>query len=353
RERSCKFVSGTGEGVAKVAFRTRNELLDDGYKWRKYGQKVIKGNPYPRSYYRCITKGCPAKKWVEQDTSDTSFSFVTYKGIHSHDSPYGKGLNNCLSQVCNDHGPNNMENAAEGAKAVFNVKKERVKMEDMPPEFRFYPTEEELVSFYLHNKLEGNRNDLNHLMNRVIPVVDIYEFNPWDLPQFSVLLCHKDPEQWFFFIPRQESEARGGRPKRLTSSGYWKATGSPCYVYSSNSRAIGVKRTMVFYNGRAPTGKKTEWKMNEYKAIEGEAPSSINGPPPSLVPSVQESKCLRSFDRRPPPEVVLMTGDFAVPHDHGRRFGGEMSRQIGAAGAEGMATATASSPESSSSGDHN
>lgn len=62
-------------------------------------------------------------------------------------------------------------------------KKRRVKMEDMPPGFRFYPTEEELVSFFLRNKLEGNREDLNHLMNRVIPVVDIYEFNPWDLPR--------------------------------------------------------------------------------------------------------------------------------------------------------------------------
>ncbi|OMO70014.1 DNA-binding WRKY [Corchorus olitorius] len=67
--------------------------------------------------------GCPARKLVEQDTNDTSFSIVTYEGIHSHDSPYGKGLNNCLSQVCNDHGPNNMENAAEGAKAVINVTK--------------------------------------------------------------------------------------------------------------------------------------------------------------------------------------------------------------------------------------
>lgn len=57
-------------------------------------------------------------------------------------------------------------------------------MEDMPPGFRFYPTEEELVSFYLHNKLEANTDDgLNHVMNRVIPVADIYNFNPWDLPR--------------------------------------------------------------------------------------------------------------------------------------------------------------------------
>lgn len=61
-------------------------------------------------------------------------------------------------------------------------------MDDLPPGFRFYPTEEELVSFYLHNKLEGKREDLNRVMNRVIPVVDIYEFNPWDLPRKNLLL---------------------------------------------------------------------------------------------------------------------------------------------------------------------
>ncbi|XVE61447.1 hypothetical protein DITRI_Ditri06bG0040800 [Diplodiscus trichospermus] len=224
-------------------------------------------------------------------------------------------------------------------------------MEDMPPGFRFYPTEEELVSFYLLNKIEGTRADLNHLMNRVIPVVDIYEFNPWDLPQFSVYLCHKDPEQWFFFIPRQESEARGGRPKRLTTSGYWKATGSPGYVYSLNSRPIGVKRTMVFYNGRAPSGKKTEWKMNEYKAIEGEATSAINGALPplrqefSLCRIYKKSKCLRSFDRRPPPGLAQI-GE-PIPQ-HGTGFGVEKSHE----NTQITDRTTTSSTESSSSGDH-
>ncbi|KAF9680852.1 hypothetical protein SADUNF_Sadunf06G0164400 [Salix dunnii] len=145
----------------------------------------------------------------------------------------------------------------------------RVEMDMMPPGFRFYPTEEELISFYLHNKLEARREDLLRAMDRLIPVLDIYGFNPWELPRFSGDLCHGDTEEWFFFIRMQESEARGGRPKRLTSNGYWKATGSPCPVYSSNSnRCIGEKRTMVFYKGRAPKGRKTEWKMNEYKAME-------------------------------------------------------------------------------------
>ncbi|KAL2345249.1 hypothetical protein Fmac_006534 [Flemingia macrophylla] len=175
-------------------------------------------------------------------------------------------------------------------------------MENMPPGYRFYPTEEELISFYLHNKLEGVTKD----MNRVIPVVDIYEYNPSQLPQISGEASLRDTEQWFFFIPQQESEARGGRPKRLTSSGYWKATGSPNHVFSSDNRIIGIKRTMVFYSGRAPNGTKTDWKMNEYTAIKAE-PSSSNKPVPtlrkefSLCRVYKTSKCLRAFDRRPAP----------------------------------------------------
>ncbi|EEF31871.1 NAC domain-containing protein, putative [Ricinus communis] len=179
-------------------------------------------------------------------------------------------------------------------------------MEDLAPGVRFYPTEEELVSFYLHHKLEGNRNDLNQVLDLVIPVLDIYEFSPWELPQYSGIYNRTDPEQWFLFIPRQESEVRGGRSKRLTTVGYWKATGSPGYVYSSDNRCIAVKRTMVFYKGRAPKGHKTDWKMNEYKAIQRETSSSTaaNANPKlreefSLCRVYKKSKCLRSFDRRP------------------------------------------------------
>lgn len=172
------------------------------------------------------------------------------------------------------------------------------------PGFRFYPTEEELVCFYLHHKLRGTATVD---MDRVIPVVDIYNYNPWELPRKCVYLdylCNYnirvDPwiaevggevcggaesEQWFFFSRRREREARGGRPNRLTREGYWKATGSPGDVYSSqNSSVIGRKRSMVFYVGRAPNGTKTSWKMNEYKlAIHNShfMPSSSSSPPPN------------------------------------------------------------------------
>ena len=94
-----------------------------------------------------------------------------------------------------------------------------------------------------------------------------------------------DKEQWFFFCPRAERELNGGRPTRTTPSGYWKATGSPSYVYSAPpaSRVIGEKRTMVFYEGRAPTGTKTRWKMNEYKAVA--AAAAADAPPAAAAGS--------------------------------------------------------------------
>ncbi|KAF8395415.1 hypothetical protein HHK36_019361 [Tetracentron sinense] len=95
-------------------------------------------------------------------------------------------------------------------------------------------------------------------------------------------LCRGDPEQWFFFTPLQKREARGGRPNRTTASGYWKATGSPGYVYSSGNRVIGTKKTMVFYKGKAPSGRKTKWKMNEYRAVDGEATASSSTVPKRL-----------------------------------------------------------------------
>ncbi|CAI0544172.1 unnamed protein product [Linum tenue] len=181
-------------------------------------------------------------------------------------------------------------------------------MEELPPGFRFYPTEEELVSFYLHHQLQGTRQDLHH----VIPVVDIYELEPCHLPSVAGEMCRGDTEQWFFFAPRQEREARGGRPNRTAGSGYWKATGSPSYVYNASGRVIGVKRTMVFYTGKAPAGRKTKWKMNEYRAIlQGARHDDSNicmqlRSEYSLCRIYVVSGTFGAFDRRPLEDVTMM-----------------------------------------------
>ncbi|XAR51703.1 hypothetical protein NMG60_11006414 [Bertholletia excelsa] len=74
---------------SKIIVQTRSEvdLLDDGYKWRKYGQKVVKGNAHPRSYYKCTYIGCNVRKHVERSSSDSKAVVTTYEGKHNHDIP--------------------------------------------------------------------------------------------------------------------------------------------------------------------------------------------------------------------------------------------------------------------------
>ncbi|KAF3503155.1 hypothetical protein F2Q69_00039726 [Brassica cretica] len=83
---------------ARFAFLTRSDIdnLDDGYRWRKYGQKAVKNSPYPRSYYRCTTVGCGVKKRVERSSDDPYIVMTTYEvgcGVkkrveRSSDDPY-------------------------------------------------------------------------------------------------------------------------------------------------------------------------------------------------------------------------------------------------------------------------
>ncbi|ESQ32148.1 hypothetical protein EUTSA_v10005029mg [Eutrema salsugineum] len=72
----------------RVAFKTRSEVevLDDGFKWRKYGKKMVKNSPNPRNYFKCSVDGCPVKKRVERDRDDPSFVITTYEGSHNHSS---------------------------------------------------------------------------------------------------------------------------------------------------------------------------------------------------------------------------------------------------------------------------
>ncbi|KAF3321804.1 NAC domain-containing protein 90-like protein [Carex littledalei] len=171
------------------------------------------------------------------------------------------------------------------------------------PGYRFYPTEEELILFYLQHKLDHTRADIE----RVIPVLDVCSYHPSDLQSVAGVANKTDQEQWFFFCPRQQREVQGGRPTRTTLYGYWKGTGSPTYVFSSSNKVIAVKRTLVFYQGKAPAGIKTKWKMNEYKALQHGVHRVPAKTPTCMQLRHEFSLCrvyvrtatLQSFDRRP------------------------------------------------------
>ncbi|PWA69847.1 WRKY domain-containing protein [Artemisia annua] len=74
--------------VCQVPAEGTSTSTSDLWSWRKYGQKPIKGSPYPRGYYRCSTsKGCSARKQVERNRTDPNTLIITYTGEHSHPVP--------------------------------------------------------------------------------------------------------------------------------------------------------------------------------------------------------------------------------------------------------------------------
>ncbi|XP_010439878.1 PREDICTED: probable WRKY transcription factor 45 isoform X1 [Camelina sativa] len=74
------------EREPKFSFQTRSQvdILDDGYRWRKYGQKAVKNNIFPRSYYKCTQEGCRVKKQVQRLLGDEGVVVTTYQGVHTH-----------------------------------------------------------------------------------------------------------------------------------------------------------------------------------------------------------------------------------------------------------------------------
>ncbi|RRT42055.1 hypothetical protein B296_00057384 [Ensete ventricosum] len=159
-----------------------------------------------------------------------------------------------------------------------------------PPGFRFHPTDEEIVLYYLKRKICGRRFRL-----AMIGDADVYKWEPWELPgmnrhlpwllfgssafpsffadsnlQLWLLVVSADKsalksgdKQWYFFSPRDRKYPNGSRSNRATKFGYWKTTGKDRTI-SQNSKAMGNKKTLVYYHGRAPKGERTNWVMHEY-----------------------------------------------------------------------------------------
>ncbi|XP_054784134.1 NAC domain-containing protein 2-like [Prosopis cineraria] len=130
----------------------------------------------------------------------------------------------------------------------------------LPPGFRFHPSDEELMVHYLRNKVTSCP-----LPASFIADIDLYKFNPWELPSKAFF----GADEWFFFTPRDRKYPNGLRPNRAAGSGYWKATGTDKPILTScGMKSIGVKKALVFYKGRPPKGSKTDWIMHEYRLLD-------------------------------------------------------------------------------------
>ncbi|KAL1551023.1 putative NAC domain-containing protein 94 [Salvia divinorum] len=136
------------------------------------------------------------------------------------------------------------------------------------PGFRFHPTDEELVGFYLTRKIHHKP-----LSIELIKQIDIYKYDPWDLPKIAT----NGEKEWYFYCPRDRKYRNSTRPNRVTRAGFWKATGTDRPIYSSETtKCIGLKKSLVFYKGKAAKGIKTDWMMHEFRL-------------PSLSPSSSSS----------------------------------------------------------------
>lgn len=127
----------------------------------------------------------------------------------------------------------------------------------LPPGFRFFPSDEELVCHYLFSKV-GNHK----ISEGTMVEVDLHTREPWELPEVAKL----SENEWYFFSFRDRKYATGLRTNRATKSGYWKATGKDRIIFSPKShRVVGMRKTLVFYQGRAPNGTKSNWVMHEFR----------------------------------------------------------------------------------------
>lgn len=196
----------------------------------------------------------------------------------------------------------------------------------VPVGFRFHPTDEELVGYYLHGKVGRSQRD------QLIQELDLYKIEPWDLqgknrsessvyyvwhqtrkhvltcfvapfqsikielmvcsspgiairfhvhyvhgqvtPMWSSEVCRigDDPPEnqndWYFFSHKDKKYPSGNRANRATTAGFWKATGRDKPIHTQR-HVTGMRKTLVFYKGRAPHGQKTDWIMHEFRLDEG------------------------------------------------------------------------------------
>ncbi|KAL5712144.1 hypothetical protein ACHQM5_014343 [Ranunculus cassubicifolius] len=166
-------------------------------------------------------------------------------------------------------------------------------MENLPPGFRFHPTDEELLTYYLTHKVSDFC-----FISKVIADVDLNKCEPWDLPGKAAM----GEKEWYFFSSRDRKYPTGLRTNRATNAGYWKTTGKDKEIYQSGV-LVGLKKTLVFYKGRAPKGEKSNWVMHEYR-LENKFPNK---------PTKDEWVVCRVFKKSPIAKKTQEFSSYGLP----------------------------------------
>ncbi|KAF8395835.1 hypothetical protein HHK36_019789 [Tetracentron sinense] len=150
----------------------------------------------------------------------------------------------------------------------------------IPPGYRFCPKDSELILDYLKEKV----------MNRPLPRNRIKEVNLKDYSPYDLIekYCKAYGEkEWYFFTPRDRKYPKGDRRDRAAGDGFWKATETKKPVRSNGGTLVGYKRSLVYYKGKPPNGKKTNWLMNEYSVSD------------NVILTYSDSELLYGFDELP------------------------------------------------------
>ncbi|KAK3130546.1 hypothetical protein QOZ80_6BG0494920 [Eleusine coracana subsp. coracana] len=191
----------------------------------------------------------------------------------------------------------------------------------VPPGFRFHPTDEELLYYYLRKKVAYEPIDLD-----VIREIDLNKLEPWDLKD-RCRIGTGPQNDCYFFSHKDKKYPTGTRTNRATTAGFWKATGRDKAIFLGNSRRIGLRKTLVFYIGRAPHGKKTDWIMHEYRLDEENVEIQEDG---WVVCRVFKKKNYQSGhnpaemamvdDDELPPLPIHVPGAMPTEHKHNPQF---------------------------------
>ncbi|XP_009615387.1 putative WRKY transcription factor 4 isoform X1 [Nicotiana tabacum] len=125
---------------SKVVLQVESEIdiLEDGYRWRKYGQKVVKGNPNPRSYYKCTNAGCIVRKHVERASDNLKSVITTYEGKHNHEVPTANKTNGVAGHIRSASTLNGQPNCMTTRKSVKGSNC-RMQVQDLPFPFERKP----------------------------------------------------------------------------------------------------------------------------------------------------------------------------------------------------------------------